>query len=317
MFPLESIYGPAAFRAFVGQEGISQGLKHTRQDALDAWRDSPIVAKNYEQLIEIVSFIGVMNKRHALFFRGQGRHRDPVPAIFRRRWRSLSGTVHEIPKGPRALNRIWEHLGTQIGNIVREECARFPMPRPATLRMFREAMWAVAQHYELWPTPLIDLTQNLRIAASFALLGEQREGNLYVAALPPSTNSVTYDADQHVVLARLQAVCPPVAKRPHYQDGFLAGRFPFESPTCNAIDSKPRSVSSLSRRLLVRIVLENGPGQGKDDEGSAGSFWSPDFPPMSASSLMPSVDNDPLLRAFLQHADEIDEAMHRICVRGE
>jgi FRG domain len=201
---------------------------------------------------------------------------------------------------------------TRIPTIVDEACSRFPMPRPATLKMFREAVWAIAQHYSLWPTPLIDVTPNLRVAASFALWTGDDEGNLYVVALPPSTNSVTYDADQHVVLARLQAVFPPEAKRPHFQDGYLVGRFPFESPTPNRIDHRPREVSNLRRRLVARIVLKNKTGA-EVDEPSRRSFWNPDFPPMSAASLTPSTEVDKLLKQFIRYAEEIDDAMRNIC----
>jgi hypothetical protein len=170
--------------------------------------------------------------------------------------------------------------------------------------MFREALWAVAQHYELWPTPLIDITASLRVAASFALWNGRSDGELYVVALPPSTNSITFEADQHVVLARLQAVCPPTAKRSHYQDGFLVGRFPFLGPTPNEIDSRPDQVSDLSRRLVARIKLK--------DEGR---FWDADFPRMSPSSLMPPASNDQLLERFHQHIMPLDEVMQEICRR--
>jgi hypothetical protein len=120
-------------------------------------------------------------------------------------------------------------------------------------------------------------------------------------ALPPSANSITFEADQHVVLARLQAVCPPVAKRPHYQDGFLVGRFPFISPNPNEIDKRPDAVSDLSRRLVARISLQ--------DEGK---FWNADFPRMSALSLMPPAETDPLLERFHKHINQFDEAMEGI-----
>jgi len=33
----------------------------------------------------------------------------------------------------------------------------FALPRRRSIEMFREAVWAVAQHYDVWPTPLIDV----------------------------------------------------------------------------------------------------------------------------------------------------------------
>jgi hypothetical protein len=317
MYPLEEIYGPASYRSFVENGGFPDGLKDSRQSSCGVWNDEPLRARTYEELVEIVSFLSVMNKRHSLFFRGQGTHRDPVPAIFRPQWVSLGGCVHNIPPRPEILEKIWKHLNGRIASIVEDGCSTFPIPRRATLRMFREAVWAVAQHFELWPTPLVDVTPNLRVAASFALSGKRTEGHLYVVGLPPSTNSVTYDSDQHVVLARLQAVCPPIAKRPHCQDGFLVGRFPFDNPNPNRIDLKPGRVSSLQRRLLARIILHNSnEGSSVGNHVRFGTFWDSDFPPMSFFSLMPAAARDQLLAVFQKHADEIDEAMQNICKSG-
>jgi hypothetical protein len=315
MYPLDAIYGPHAYRAFDHDEASDRSLKSFRQNAEQVSGDEPLVARSYTELVDIVSFLSIMNKRQSLYFRGQTHDWPLLPATFRSTWTSLSGTQHSIPSNPIALQRIWGDLNGQISSIVRSVCEALPMPRPATLRMFREAVWAVAQHYELWPTPLIDITPSLRIAASFALWDGQPSGYLYVVALPPSTNSITFDADQHIVLARLQAVCPPIAKRPHYQDGFLAGRFPFMSLDSNGIDEYPEQVSDLSRRLVARIVLTDSdeePGR-RTRQPSGQGFWSDDFPRMSVLSLMPKAEDDHLLRHFSRYAAQIDGAMHQIC----
>jgi hypothetical protein len=312
MFPLDAIYGPFTYRRFDQDKMFKGGLKSTLQSSREVDADRPLAAGSYTELVDIVSFLSIMNKRHTLYFRGQASNWPLRPTAFRPIWTSLSGTRHSIPNDPAVLQEIWDHLNGPISSIVLSACDGLPMPRPATLRMFREAVWAVAQHYELSPTPLIDITPSLRVAASFALWGGQPSGYLYVAALPPSTNSVTFDADQHVVLARLQAVCPPVAKRPHYQDGFLVGRFPFMSPNPNQIDKDPANVSDLARRLVARIELadtDDEPGRLAGQPSGRG-FWSSDFPRMSVASLLPAAENDQLLKAFSQNAGQIDDAMN-------
>jgi FRG domain len=309
MFPLESIYGAYAYRTFRAFErnGVLDGkLTRTRQTPKQVREDEPLTAKSYAELVDVVSFLSVMNKRHTLYFRGQSQDWPLRPAIFRSSWTSLSRSSHSIPNNTTVLSKMWDYLESGISNIVLSVCAKLPMPRRATLTMFREAVWAIAQHYDVWPTPLIDVSPSLRIAASFALWGGRKNGHLYVVALPPSTDSITFDADQHIVLARLQAVCPPVAKRPHYQDGFLAGRFPFMSPVSNKIDKRPANVSDLAHRLVARIDLT--------DAGDAGGgFWSDDFPRMSELSLMPKEGDDRLLGCLAKHASQIDEAMNSIC----
>jgi hypothetical protein len=311
VYALDEVYGPRAYHAFQKDGAFKNGLKTERQPSLDLFDHDPLIATSYAELVDIVSFLSVMNKRHSLYFRGQSNHRPPIPTIFRPIWRSLSGKQHEISNDPVLRQRIYDCLNGRISKIVLSVCLEFPMPRMNTLKMFREAVWAVAQHYELWPTPVLDITPNLRAAASFGLPDGQSEGNLYIAAMPPSTNSITFEADQHIVLARLQAVCPPIAKRPHYQDGFLVGRFPFSGPNPNQIDTDPSKFSNLSRRLVARIVLKD---QRSADNSSLGrSFWSDDFPRMSTTSLMPVQAEDELLRRFMPHANEIDKLMHDIC----
>jgi hypothetical protein len=323
MYPLEEIYAHATYREF-SQHNEIKSLKNSRQNSISenngtllisVNNDAPLSATSYTELVDIVSFLSIMNKRHTLYFRGQSDNRPPTPTIFRSRWKSLGGTDHCIPNSTVVRQGIWDHLNGRVSSIVLEICKRLPMPRRATLTMFREAVWAIVQHYEIWPTPLIDITPNLRIASSFALWGGRPNGYLYVVALPASTNSVTFDADQHVVLARLQAVCPPVAKRPHYQDGFLAGRFPFMGPNPNQIDNSPLNVSDISRRLIAHIILKDtDSGQNRRDRQPSGrGFWSDDFPRMSHLSLMPTAENDRLLDSFMPFSNEIDDAMRRIC----
>lgn len=315
VYPLDAIYGPFARRIFERDSAFKGNLKRTLQSPEQVSKDEPLTVSNYAELVDIVSFLSVMNKRHALYFRGQSENWPLRPAIFRSVWRSLSGAVHKIPGTRATQQRIWDYLNRDISSIVLSVCENLPLPRIATLRMFREAVWAVAQHYGLWPTPLIDITQNLRIAASFALWEGHNTGSLYVVALPPSTNSITFDADQHVVLARLQAVCPPVAKRPHYQDGFLAGRFPFMAPMPNSIDKDPAKVSDLGRRLVARITLTDTDDdhQRQAREPSGCGFWSDDFPRISTLALMPKPEDDQLLDRFSSYTEQIDTVMNEIC----
>ena len=317
MYPLDAIYGPKTYRAFCSGKVLKgKSLKDTLQSSWEVAEDEPLLACSYTELVDIVSFLSIMNKRHALYFRGQGENWPLIPSIFRPFWTSLSKTWHSI--GESVRERVWSALNEQTRDIVQSACERLPMPRPSTLRMFREASWAIAQHYELWPTPLIDITPNLRVAASFALWDGRASGHLYVVALPASTNSVTFDADQHVVLARLAAVCPPVAKRPHFQDGFLAGRFPFLSPVPhlpNAIDRNPAHVSDLSRRLVARIELKDSDDadRRKNRHPTGQGFWSDDFPRMSPTSLIPEIKHDQLLEIFSGHMDKLDKEMDSLC----
>src|SRR5262249_44247973 len=77
--------------------------------------------------------------------------------------------------------------------------------------------------------------------------------------------------------------CPPVAKRPHYQEGFLVGHFPLYN-----VEEISRTAVNLGQRLVAKFRLSDCDGQ----------FWSPDFPILSQAALIPREDEDPLLALF-------------------
>jgi hypothetical protein len=39
---------------------------------------------------------------------------------------------------------------------------------------------------------------------------------------------MTYEVDEDLVILKLQSICPPDAKRAHFQEGYLAGTFPYD-----------------------------------------------------------------------------------------
>jgi hypothetical protein len=62
----------------------------------------------------------------------------------------------------------------------------------AEARRRRYIQWSILRHYEVCPTPLLDLTHGLRVACSFAFLSPGHEDPLvFVFALPYMTNRVT------------------------------------------------------------------------------------------------------------------------------
>jgi hypothetical protein len=85
------------------------------------------------------------------------------------------------------------------------------------------------------------------------------------------------------------------------------------SPASNQIDRNPANASDLARRLIARIVLKDTDDEPnrQTDQRAGSHFWNEDFPRMSVPSLMPKSDQ--LLDGFSRYADQIDEAMHRIC----
>ncbi|MDI3461729.1 MAG: hypothetical protein OJF50_000550 [Nitrospira sp.] len=131
-------------------------------------------------------------------------------------------------------------------------------PRYFMLEHYPPAAAAILQHYELWPTHMIDVTRSLPIALSFASRARAEKAYLYVFSLPDLRGSITSDLDQHLSISRLEAICPPAAKRPHHQDAYLIGMVP-EPPG----DSRPgekrwdvwQDGSDLMNRLVAKFLV--------------------------------------------------------------
>ena len=284
MYPLENVYGKKSYIAWEQNRQV-EDLSGERSTPEEAYKDMWEVT-SFTELIERVAFLGAMNKRLVLYYRGQDTPLCPIPALFRPSWTCFD-TSEKLAITDANRLAYWQAL-EEIGKRVYEICKRLGLPRWRGLRDIREAQWAVIQHYGVWPTPLIDLTLSLRVAARFAFSftgKDAKVGYIFVVGLPDTTGSITFNLDQHVVLARLQSVCPPVAKRPHYQDGFLVGRFPFHSPE-GFKDAKQRKKIGLARRLIAVFKLVD-----------RGGFWDNDFPNMNKASVYPV--NDPLWTEFV------------------
>ena len=115
-------------------------------------------------------------------------------------------------------------------------------PRPNTVAHYPQTCWAVQQHYKdrlpeandasgdrRAQSLYLDVTHSVRIAAAFAFGSRTQADELAyvtVVALPQTTGSISFNADEQLELLRLSAVCPPKALRPQLQEGYLVGRFP-------------------------------------------------------------------------------------------
>ena len=229
-----------------------------------------------DELRTIISFLTAMNRRQNIYYRGQGSifDSDPDhkyghtvrPALFREIWNcpgpdaALGGRTRKVffssdDKRQVAFGRLAElHL------VVAEKAKEIGLPRHDTVFGIRESTWAILQHYDLWPTPLVDITSSLHLAVCFALdFGRRNEGYVYVVGLPELHGSVTHHMDQQLVVADLRRICPPSAKRPHRQDGLLVGRHPFYGfKLGDGNDEHQRN--DLAQRTIAVIRLNNKTG---------------------------------------------------------
>jgi hypothetical protein len=219
----------------------------------------------FKNLVEIAAQIALWNSHYDLYFRGQekdykDKHGKTViyPSICRPGVSPKGKYKARIKTG--TIQRRYQELESFIRHSFNKRSYNF-----------NEAEYAMVQHYEVMPTPLIDITQSLRVAASFALMNSD-DGYLYVFGLPYSNGRVSHFIQEEIVLVKLQNVCPVHAYRPRYQEGFLVGRLPFYP--------KKEAGDNLARRMIGKFKLDN----------SKGEFWDKDFSPLPRTLLFPEKD---------------------------
>jgi hypothetical protein len=238
-------------------------------------------------LVAVVSFLSVMNKNLILLYRGQSGDHRLLPSLLRSHWYPFGRENVCAEIGP-DRRHYWDELAS-VESIVLRILKSHGLPRWRHLEYYPAARWAVIQHYELWPTPLLDFTSSLRVAASFAFGFDdsaQAEGMLYVVGVRKTRSDLmtlprdhSVEDESRLLTIRLNAVCPPSAKRPHLQEGFLVGHYPFGREQLD--DEASNDAASI---LVAKFALTND-----------GCFWNTDFPIHTQGSLLPAAEQDALL----------------------
>jgi hypothetical protein len=180
--------------------------------------------ESFLDLATRIAELQFQNREHVLLFRGQQfdfknskGNSSLKPSLFR----ASDGTN----PGPSALIDSFAKLRNAEFSLA-NEYARRGLPGAERIKRQQILRWAVLQHYEVCNTPLLDVTQSLRIAASFASIRAKNSAYLFVIGVPNLSGAVTASAEAGIQTIRLSSVCPPIAVRPHIQEGYLIGEYP-------------------------------------------------------------------------------------------
>jgi hypothetical protein len=231
-------------------------------------QSEPIPVSTYGELIGNVAKLAYENKDYQLFFRGQDRDY---------RNRALSSTIYpSIYRGEVVPQVQIEMRFSILEGLAKRLCDAFEENNIIgfgdVLRR-RYVQWSILQHYEVCPTPFIDLTQSLRVAASFAFTSTESENPIVlVFALPYPTHRITVNSEFDLIIIRLLSICPPEALRPYYQDGYLAGT---DEVT---IEYKYKNELDFSRLLVAKFELKRK------------HFWRAGFTSLPRNTLYPERD---------------------------
>ncbi len=131
-------------------------------------RSTPLSVTTFSELVERVAEITYRNPEDCIFYRGQSKdHRDKTdgtsiyPTIFRKPDKAVSD---------RLLHKRFEKLANRSQGLLDRFKSKELIGREKL--KFQEVAWAILQHYESCATPLLDVTTSIRVAASFAMLGD-------------------------------------------------------------------------------------------------------------------------------------------------
>ena len=182
-----------------------------------------LVVNRFNELVKRVAELAYANPEFVLLFRGQrSDHMNDngttlYPSMFRNQ---RDATDHETyPLGPR-YERL-QQCEADLKTALSSSRYRKTILRSQILR------WAVIQHYEVCPTPCLDLTQSLLVAASFALndCPTASEAFVFVLGVPQISGSVTVVSEHGLQLVRLSSICPAETMRPYSRRVSFSVRF--------------------------------------------------------------------------------------------
>jgi len=258
--------------------------------------DPGAAVREFPDLVEKVAQLSFYNPENVLLFRGQRRdwpnyrgNTSLKPTIFRPAGGRKPLESFELTRRYRILGRAEDLLAdefTHSGFLGRQRIVRHRLLR-----------WAILQHYEVCDTPLLDFTHSLRVAASFATNDlSEADPMVYVLAVPALSGSISASSEQGIQTIRLSSICPPEARRPYFQEGYLLAEYPDLAAFDEKLNYRPHEID-FGRRLLAKFRLPRS------------GFWSRDYAAIPKAALYPD-ERDPLVSFCKQIADRLKTETH-------
>lgn len=241
--------------------------KHTTPKTVGIDNGYPV--STFRDLVEQIAKLSFLNKDYLLFFRGQkSDYKNKFnsstfyPTIYREEYLTqpeLDFRFDKLSSASKILvelfkkNKIEGHTEFQRKKLIQ---------------------WSLLQHYEVTETPLIDITQSIRVACSFSMLGNaETTAFVYVFGLPYFTNRISVNSEHDLINIRLLSISPPQALRPYFQEGYLVGTDDITNEYVN------KSELDLNSRLIAKFEIPN-----------TDKFWGKEFDKIPDTALYPKND---------------------------
>jgi hypothetical protein len=236
---------------------------------------------SYAELAQKVAELQFLNREHVLLFRGQATdYRSSRSSSL------LKPSCFRLNAGKEPTPNILQARFEILNNAERELSSLFSGRKylgADQIKRHRSIRWAILQHYEVCATPLLDVSQSLRIGASFASVdAKNSKVYLFVFGVPNLSGAITSSSEAGLQIIRLPSACPPVAVRPHFQEGYLLGEYP-EIADYDQHSQYSYHEMDFGRRLLAKFCF--------DPE----RLWNnPNFPHASRKALYATQQRDEL-----------------------
>ncbi len=220
---------------------IKKGKNLTNSEML---KGDALYVDNYHDLIEEIAELSGKNKDILLFFRGQGED-----------FRNESNETTILPTIYRNIRDFEIKLDTLnfASNLLISQIKKKYDRKPGVLdlKQKKHLQWAILQHYGVYDTPLLDVTQSIRVACSFATQNGSEYSYIYIIGMPYYTNRISTNSEDDIVNIRLLSISPPMALRPHYQEAFAIGSefIRFDTENINEFD--------FANRLICKYKIPN------------------------------------------------------------
>ena len=239
-------------------------------------------ASTFGRLQDMVAFLGYHNPGLEIFVRGQKKdyqHSDGSSAI--------KATLYRSSDQQDFLTKIAE-LESKENQLIDCLNNESNFPGQTSLLLHSEARQALLQHYQICPTPFLDITRNTRVAATFATDGITSDDSpcIYVFGLPYAHGNITKTYTENMTILNLRNTLGYYAKRPHEQEGYLMG---------SLYDWKDFSNSDYhegKQRLICKIKLTIDPEKPEKFWGRYSAY------PMDI--LMPNEQEDKMLSWLIE-----------------
>lgn len=176
-------------------------------------RSTPIPVSTFNELVMEIAELSYKNPDVMLFYRGQNNN------YVKEKYATLYPSIYRVDNFEEAC----EMLEISAEKLLKElDFANIEKNQLDEVKKIKLLQYSILQHYEVCETPLIDVTQSLKVACSFAVMNNSgNRGYVYILALPYINGRISVNSEQYITNVRLLSISCSDAKRPFFQEGYL------------------------------------------------------------------------------------------------